>query len=89
MPKIALDCFYIIAVFESNHSILMAQVMEAKRRDAHLFDDPFEAAVHCAVRQNSALRVGEDKVGFLPIRRCGLHKKLLLLLVLEQTNDGR
>ncbi len=28
MPKIALDCFYIIAVFESNHSILMAQVMK-------------------------------------------------------------
>ena len=89
MPKIALDCFYIIAVFESNHSILMAQVMEAKRRDAHLFDDPLEAAVHCAVRQNSALRVGEDQVCFLPIGCCRLHEKLLLLLVLEQTNDGR
>ena len=89
MPQIALDCFYIIPIFDGDNSVLMAQIMKAQLRTAHLLDDPLVTFVHSPIRQKAALRVGKDKVALLPFRRGGFHEQLLLLLVLEQTNDGR
>ena len=84
VAKVALDRFYIIPVFDGDNSVLMAQIMKAHLRTTHLFDDPLEAVVDCSIGQNSAFRVGEDKVGFLPFRRGGFHEQLLLLLVIQQ-----
>ena len=89
MAQVALDCFYIIPIFDGDNSVLMAQIMKAQLRTAHLLDDPLVTIVHSPIRQKTALRVGKDKVALLPFRRGGFHEQLLLLLVLEQTNDGR
>ena len=45
----------------------MAQVMEAKLRDAHLFDDPLEAIIDCPIGKHTPLLVCEDKVIRIPI----------------------
>ena len=89
MAQITLDCFYIVPVLDGDNRILMAQIMKTQFRAAHLFNDPLETIIDCPIRQNSAFRIGENEIGFLPFRCFGFHEELLLLLVLEQTNDGR
>ncbi len=89
MTQIALDGLDVIAVRNGNDSVLMAQIMEAERRTTHLFDHSFEAIIDCAVRQDIALPVREDKVSFNSCLFCRFHQCLFLLLQLEQVNHRR
>ena len=83
MPQIALDCFYIVPVLDSDNSVLMAQIMKTQLRTPHLFDDPLEATIDCPIGKNISFSVSEDKVGIFPKRSICLHQKLLLLLKVE------
>ena len=79
MPKIALDRFYIIPVFDGDNGVLMAKIVETQLRATHLFDNALEATIDGPIGQDPAFRVGKDKVCLLPFRRFGFHEQLLLL----------
>ena len=67
MPQIALDCFYIIPIFDGDNSVLMAQIMKTQFRTTHLFDDPLEAIIDCPIGKHAPLLVCEDKVMRIPV----------------------
>ena len=67
VPQIALDCFYIIPIFDGDNSVLMAQIMKAQLRKSHLPDDPLEAIIDCSIGKHIPLLVCEDKVFGIPV----------------------
>ncbi len=67
VTQIALKGLDVVAVSDRDDSILVSEIMKAESRTAHAFDDAFEAIVDCAVGQDNALLVREDKVMCLSI----------------------
>ena len=66
MPKVALDRFYIITVFERDNSILMTQIVETQFRATHLLDDSLKAIINSSIGKKAAIFVGKNKIGFFP-----------------------
>ena len=67
VAQVALDCFYIVPIFDGNNSVLMAQIMKTHLWTAQLFDDPLEATIDCPIGKHTPLLVCEDKVMRIPV----------------------